>query len=152
MVDVVDNDLLNLKPFECVGIFKFDTNIELYKNQLFDFECDLDEFGNRLYKKHDESLMISVSNKTNQINHIFCYKSLSFFGKNLIGLSFADFQNVVEAEYIGEPDILDFEADGLPQTVYEFESLGLQVWVKDNHVVTIIVNNQDSYSDEPFED
>jgi hypothetical protein len=35
---------------------------------------------------------------------------------------------------------LDFEDDGIPQFVYEFETIGLQVWEKNSRIVTIIAS------------
>lgn len=72
------------------------------------------------------------------IENIKCYKYFIYKSKNLIGMSIEKFIEHTGERYYGEIDTLDFEEDGLPQSVYEFEDIGAQVWVKNGKIVTII--------------
>lgn len=140
------NDIV-LNPFQSVDIFGLDSQIENYQSYLnyWHYEPD-DEFGKSYYKSLDGNLMIAVRNQ--KIESIFCYQSLYYKGVNLIGLTLNDFKALMNTEPVGEVDELDFEMDGYPQFVYEFERVGLQVWEKQDLIVTIVASGQDSYLDE----
>ena len=60
---------------------------------------------------------------------------------NLIGISIEDFQKITESSFVGEIDKLHVEDDSIPQLVYQFEELGLQVWEKNKVIVTIVADS-----------
>ena len=53
-----------------------------------------------------------------------------------------EFISDTDEKYYGEVDKLDFEDDGIPQYVYEFDDIGLQVWSKNNVIVTVIASSE----------
>jgi len=61
------------------------------------------------------------------IEDIGCYEELLYKGRNLIGMSIEEFISHTGENFVGEIDCLDFEEDHIPQCVYEFEAIGLQV-------------------------
>ena len=143
--------VLEFTPWQSVGIFKFDDDIANYQNELTSWIFEpLDKYGDEHYKTPNDTRIISVHNS--KIGSIFCYETLIYQGVNLIGLTIDEFKNITQSDYVGDVDVLDFEDDGYPQSVYEFEDIGAQVWEKQGKIVTIIVAGKDSYSDEPFDD
>lgn len=139
-------------PFVSVDIFHFDDDIANYHTHLADWRFEpMDKHSNEFYHHPDETLFISVY-RGKTIGSIFCYKTLIYQGTNLIGLTIDEFKAVTGVDYVGDVDVLDFEDDGYPQSVYEFESIGAQVWEKQGKIITIIVSGKDSYSDEPCYD
>ncbi len=86
-----------------------------------------------------ESLIIYADDDNRVIEDFRCSKSLIYDDQELIGVPYR-----VILETLGtEPDELetDFEVfDGDLQTIAEFDSYGLQVWVRDGVVVTIFVS------------
>lgn len=149
MVDVVDNKL-EFIPFKSIGKFIFDTNIDAYHDELTSFNYEEpDEFNKEYYRSHDDNLMIAVRN--NVLESIFCYKELYYQNTNLIGLNLVEFQKLLQSNYVGDVEEYDL-GDEVPQLVYQFDEIGVQVWTKQDKVVTIIASGKESYSDEPFED
>ena len=131
---------LELFPLSSVGHFKFGNHIHYYASLLKDFKCSApDEFGYVHYEAPDESFFITV--KDNRIDSIFCYKELWFKDVNLIGMSIEEFQKITESSFIEEVDELHVEDDNIPQLVYQFEELGLQVWEKNGVIVTIVADS-----------
>lgn len=142
------NDL-DFVPFKSIGFFQLGGNISQYKDLLFNWEFEpVDKYGKEYYKSSDDNLMIAVRNHI--IESIFCYKEICYNSINLIGLSIQEFKELLNVEPIGEVDKYDFEDDNQPQFVYEFDSIGLQVWEKNGVIVTIIAGSKDNYSSEPF--
>lgn len=78
-----------------------------------------------------------------KIEFIICKKELVYQAYNLIGISVLHLIDILESMYVGDADSLMFEEDGIPQMVYEFESHGLQAWVKNGLIVAIIVAEKD---------
>ncbi|WP_334126086.1 hypothetical protein [Empedobacter brevis] len=132
-----------LIPFERVGKFILNDSIENYIH-LFSFT--IEDHSNKEapsvnYSIDQPEMTLFVNNKI--IESIACYEELLYKGKNLIGMTIADFINHIGENYYGEIDELNFEDDNIPQFVYEFESVDLQVWVKGDQgkIVTIIVSS-----------
>jgi hypothetical protein len=139
---------MNLVPFKKVGKFVLGESIDLYKDRynlvLEDDGFEDDSTGLITYnlESPDTSPCVDKENKT--IRFIMCNEELFFKGRNLIGLTIEEFMSHTRENYIGEVDIIDFEEDEIPQNVYEFENLGLQVWEKGEKgkIITIIVNQR----------
>ena len=149
MADVADN-ILEFIPWKSVGKFELNSDIKNYQFPKQNWEYgEKDEFGDEFYRATDNSLTISFQN--NKVHNIFCYETLIYQGVNLIGLTIDEFKNITQSDYVGDVDVLDFEDDGYPQSVYEFEDIGAQVWEKQGKIVCIIVADKESYSDEPFD-
>lgn len=138
-----------ITPFESVGNFGFGENIIQYQKILSDWEFEpADKFGKAYYKSPDDNLMLAVRNQ--KIESIFCYRWVYYQGVNLMGLTVQAFENLLNAKPVGKIEQYDFEHDGFPQYVYEFESVGLQIWEKQGKIITIIAGGKDNYSNEPF--
>lgn len=136
-------------PFKSVGDFGFGENIAQHQKILSDWEFEpVDKFGKVYYKSPDDNLMLAVRNQ--KIESIFCYRWVYYQGINLIGLTVQAFENLSNAKPVGDIEQYDFEHDGFPQYVYEFESVGLQIWEKQEKIITIIAGGKDNYATEPF--
>lgn len=150
MADVADN-VLEFTPWQSVGVFKFDDDIANYQNELADWIFEpIDKYGDEHYKTSNDTRIISIH--SGKIGSIFCYETLIYQGVNLIGLTIDEFKNITQSDYVGTPEEMDFEDDGYPQVIYNFDDIGARVWVKKGKIVTIIVAGKDSYSDEPADD
>lgn len=151
MADEPKDNMNAFTPWQSVGEFHLESNIGLYQfpNQQWNY-YPKDEFGVESYRAVDGS--ISIYFQDSVIIHIFCHDTLIYHSTNLIGLTIDEFRQITQSDYVGEIDVIDFEDDGYPQNVYEFESIGAQVWEKQGKIVTIVVAGKDSYSDEPYED
>lgn len=146
---IKEQDSLIIIPFQSVGGFEFGVNIAQYQAVLADWEFEpTDEFGKAYYKSPDGNLILAI--REQKIESIFCYQSVYYQGFNVIGLTVQTFENLSNAKPVGDIEQYDFEDDGLPQFVYEFESVGLQIWEKQGKIVTIIAGGKDNYSAEPF--
>lgn len=132
--------ILVLNPGYSVGLFRFDEHISLYSGQYdFDIETtgECNPTTSYLLEEEDASLTLDEAER---IEFISCHKELQFRGANLIGMSLRQVEIYTTASYVGTPDSLNWEDDNIPQIVYEFESMGLQVWVKNDIIVTIIAS------------
>lgn len=145
------NTDFEFKPWQSVGVFHFNDNIEHYQHILSDwiFETQ-DKYGKEHYHTHNHRMIISVYQ--HKIISIFCYETLYYQGVNLIGLTIDEFMNITQANFVGEPEVIDFEDDSYPQTIYHFDMIGAMVWTKQHHIVTIIVAGRESYSNESCDD
>lgn len=134
--------ILNFIPFKCIGEFKISSRIHDYL-QRYDFEYtepdnitgwatyDLNELGLSLYV--DKEKIISIS----------CNKECVYREKNLISMGIDDFISWAELKIYGRIDELYLEEDDIPQYVYEFDDIGLQVWVKNKLIKTVIASGRD---------
>lgn len=147
---MMDNDF-NFKPWQSVGVFHFDDNINHYQEILSDWIFEpQDKYGKEHYHSVNHRMIISVYQ--HKIISIFCYETLYYQGVNLIGLTIDEFMNITQANFVGEPEVIDFEDDSYPQTIYHFDMIGAMVWTKQHHIVTIIVAGRESYSNESCDD
>ena len=137
---------MKLVPFNRVGQIILGKPIDLYQKkyglELLDdsmFEKDTTNLITFELSKSDTSINVDESNRI--VKSIMCHEELLYKGKNLVGMTIEEFIAHTGENYAGEKDVLDFEDDYIPQNVYEFETLGLQVWEKGDggKIVTIIV-------------
>lgn len=133
-----------LTPFQSVGDFVIKSSINKY---IAKYPFDVRDYSSNLavpaihYEFDYPRITLFVENSV--IEEISCYEELLYKGRNLIGMTIEEFISHTGENFIGEIDCLDFEEDHIPQYVYEFESIGLQVWVKGlgGTIVTIIVSS-----------
>ncbi|MDM1046612.1 hypothetical protein HX004_08385 [Myroides sp. 1354] len=134
-----------LIPFQSVGDFVLKSNIDNYIKEysfcIRDYSSDLATPAAH-YSVDYPRMALFVEN--NLIEEVACYEELLYKGRNLIGMKIEEFISHTGENFVGEIDCLDFEDDGLPQYVYEFESIGLQVWVKGRkgNILTIIASSK----------
>lgn len=136
--------IATLNIFQSVGNFILNSNIKDYIEK-YPFEIN-----DYTYEQNAPAVHYSLDNpkltlfvENNIIKEIACYEELLYRGRNLIGMGIEELISHTGENYEGEIDCLDFEDDNIPQFVYEFESMGLQVWVKgkQGRIVTIIVSS-----------
>jgi hypothetical protein len=129
-------------PFRGIGDFMFNEPIASYINT-FDFtiyskdgkyDCDK-------YTIDNPDISLHVDDNNN-IESISCHEECLYKGRNLIGMTIEEFISHTGEKYYGEVDRLDFEDDGVPQYVYEFDDIGLQVWCKNDVIITIIASSE----------
>jgi hypothetical protein len=139
---------MNLVPFKKVGKFALGKSIDLYTERcnlvLEEDDFEKDTTGLITYNLDKPNTSPCVDEKDRTIRFIICTEELYYKGKNLIGLTIDEFISVTGENYVVEIDTLNFEEDDIPQNVYEFENIGLQVWEKGDKgkIVTIIVNQR----------
>ncbi len=140
-----NNMNLNLIPLKKIGNIIFGESINKYKEKYdLEFIKDVDDLEIDSYRIRQPHVIINVNKSTHLIDSIMCYEELYYKGKNLIGLTIKEFVSFTKEKYYGDIDILDFEDDDIPQYVYEFEDIGLQVWEKGKggKIVTIIAGSK----------
>jgi hypothetical protein len=129
-----------LIPLVSVGQFALGSSIKLYSKE-FNFKIVKEEFDSFTSFHYSFDTNITLFVHDDLIDSISCDEECFYQGKNLIGISLEEFILTIGENYQGEPDVLDFEEDSdIPQVVYEFENLGLQVWTKNEIIVTIIAS------------
>ncbi|MFD2916841.1 hypothetical protein [Psychroserpens luteus] len=131
--------ILYFIPFIRIGDFTFESKINNYKSNFkFAYTPVNDSTEWETYEIEDLGLSLYV--EEDNITSIVCRDDCLYKGRNLIGMTIEEFISHTEEKYYGEIDILDYEDDGVPQYVYEFDDIGLQVWCKNNIIVTIIAS------------
>lgn len=127
--------ILELIPFKKVGEFTFGESItpiiEKYK---YNFS-PVDESGLKSFILKDIGISLYVENET--IEYVACHQICIYNGRNLIQMNYDDFIIHVGFTSNSEKDEV-YMTNGETQDVYEFDDIGLQVWVKDKTVVTVI--------------
>ncbi len=129
-------------PFERVGEFILKSDIRNYQDDFnFTVKAYEDEFSSsEHYSLENPKLSLFVDLHSKKIDEIACYEEVLYKGRNLIGMTIDEFISHTGEKYYGEIDKLDFEDDNIPQYVYEFDDIGLQVWTKNNIVITVIAS------------
>ena len=119
-----------------------DVNKYLSTKHLYFKKDEADEFMEDYYKFYDPPIIVFVDNQ-NKITTINCKVECHWKGINLIGLPFNDFLQIAAKEPDSQEEIyiLIDESHGQTQTVYGFESTGLQVWVWKEKIVTVSCTN-----------
>lgn len=129
-----------LNPKISQGNFLFGDDINKYKND-YDFELSpKDISGYEGYTIYNPETCLFVEN--GKIASIASYEECIYKGRNLIGMTIVEFMRFTGEKYYGEVDEADFEEDDIPQYIYEFEDIGLQVWEKGKggKIITIIAS------------
>ena len=131
-------ETFELIPNKSYGIFVIGEYIEKYlhlDHVISELEFDEDyEFSN---------FKINVWVKKKKIETIRCDAECYLQGRNLIGMLYEDFLALVKDEPSKE-DICYvpvYRNRGQNQKVYDFDDLGLQVWVWRNKIRTILISN-----------
>ena len=99
------------------------------------------EFADDLYEFLSPSLSIWTDD-SHKISIIGCYKECYWAGRNLIKMPFDEFllsYNVTPDK--SENIYILVNGKGQNQTVYDFDKLGLQIWVWRKRIVTVLISN-----------
>lgn len=132
--------ILYFQPREGIGEVYFGESKEKYFNVLQKSdELTSESEGYEVYELPEKDMAVYFEDGV--VDSINCKEECLFKGRNIIGMSYTEFISYYDLEPDGEPDELDFEEDNIPQLVYEFDDLGLQVWTKNDIVVTVIASN-----------
>jgi len=128
-------------PLKGVNDISFGTKIELYlkKYSFRIIRSDeteipnwdtyfIDEFDMEVYV--EDGIIVSIA----------CRKTLTYEDYELLGLNIQEFQNIFKVEYT-ETDKIFLSEEIEPHNVYEFDSLGLQVWEKDQKIDCIFCSD-----------
>ena len=134
-----------LIPNRSVGDFFLGHNINEYL--VYEHEYYLknaDEFADDLYEFYSPPVSIWTNNDHNIIT-IGCYKECYWQGRNLLKMSFEEFLSFykVAPDYSDKIYIL-VNGRGQNQMVYDFDKLGLQIWVWRKKIVTVLVSNYEA--------
>lgn len=137
-----------LIPFSGIGNFLIGDSIDHYKKK---FEFVIKDFSSSNVPSVNYTIYnpeITIFTENNIIDSIACYEELLYNGKNLIGITINEFLLFTNENYTCVEE-LDFEEDNISQFVYEFETMGLQVWEKGKNgkIITIIANGREHYID-----
>lgn len=134
-----------LIPNISVGDFFLGHNIDeylVYEHEYY--SKNTDEFADDLYEFYSPPVSIWTNNNHNIII-IGCYKECYLQGRNLLKMPFEEFLSF----YKVVPDYSDkiyllVNGRGQNQMVYDFDQLGLQIWVWRNKIVTVLVSNYEA--------
>lgn len=128
--------ILYLSPRIGVNEFTFKSDINEYTN--FDFHYTrTNGTGYDTYDIDDSGLSIYVEN--NLIESIACTEELLYKGCNIIGMYITEFMSYYEVDHSGSVDKIFVNNEEL-QEVYEFDTLGLQLWCRKDKVTTAIAS------------
>lgn len=128
--------ILYLTPLIGINEFTFKSDIRNYNN--FDFHyTPMNVIGYDTYDIDNSGLSIYAGN--NLIESIACTKDLLYKGRNMIGMSIDEFKSHYNLNPSGDIDTL-FVDDDETQDVYEFDEVGLQIWCRNNVIVTAIAS------------
>ena len=144
-IGVDDAQKYELTPNSSLGVFELGKDIGTYLHLPHFFEHnDFETFSNDCYEFYDGIVEVWVI-KDNKIDTIRCNSECYWKEKNLIGMLFDDFSKLSENKPDKESVVyVPINRDrGQNQTVYEFDKLGLQVWVWRNRIKTVLISKYD---------
>lgn len=124
-----------------LGPFKLGTNIDAYLRNynLFPNNTEEDDGTNwDSYKISGVDTFIDVENGV--IESIRSFEFFYYMGKNLIGLTLEELNQKLPNSAKEKGDSVEYE-DGDIQTPYDYDDLGLQIWLSKNRVVSAICIN-----------
>lgn len=137
-----------LIPNVSFGNILFGDNIKNYSDRQYEYS---DTIGKDAYSSYSfrETPVSAYVDKDGMIESISCKTECIWEGVDLIGLAYKRF-NLLCPKPIAHNDrvwvYLNEDQDEQEQDVYEYDELGLQLWVFDGTIVTALAT---SYQDEP---
>ena len=129
-----------LIPNESVGKYTIGDRIHKYLHLKHVHEhCVEKYFEYDRYEFPDDDIIIYAENDI--IQNISCDKTCFWQGVNLIRMNFDNFLKRYKITFDNKEDIYMRVADRFQtQKVYDFDKLGLQIWVWRNLIRTVIVS------------
>ena len=132
-----------LKPNVSVGDIIIGDNII---NYLTIFNFDIEMCANEDVTNWDEYIIpnkgIELYVENGVIETIAVRKEIFYNGKNLIGQSLSSFEEIVKSHY-NEEDNVYLGEEEIPHKVFEYDLLGLQIWVKSNKIDCIFCSTNE---------
>ena len=127
------------EPTRSVLPFYLEKAIEPYLSMYaHEFTAGMDDESWDEYEFFDTSIQVYIDKKSRKIQAIRCDKNCYWSGRNLINLSIDEFFQHIDLEneiYKVEKMALTDEEE---QDVYDFDLLGLQLWVNDQGVIVCV--------------
>jgi hypothetical protein len=141
-------DKYKLTINKSLGVFIIGNIIDNYLHLSYKFKHeDYDTFSSNTYDFYKGKVSIwTIEDDDNQINVIHtirCNSECYWKDYNLIGMNYENFIILAEQQPNGE-DIyyVPISSDrGQNQKVYDFDALGLQIWVWRKKIKTILITN-----------
>lgn len=143
IVDHIKNEELYLLiPNISLGKFELRKKITEYNLGKHEFiSKDSEEDIWDTYELFDPELSL-FTDKENNICSIRCNYKCYFKSRNLIGMKYTDFLELIDEKPNSEDIIYVIRGNrGQNQKVYDFDLLGLQIWVYKNKVMTVFCSN-----------
>jgi hypothetical protein len=141
-----DNKKYSLIPNKSLGIFIIGDKIDKYLHLSYKFKHeDYKYFSSNSYDFYKGKVAVwtfeDADNDINLIRTIRCNSECYWQKQNLIGMLFDDFIQLAGMQPDQESmEYVPVNRDrGQNQTVYEFEKLGLQIWVWRKKIRTVII-------------
>ena len=132
-----------LIPNKSYADFMLGEDIHKYlgNNRIYDFYPADKYTNNENYDFYHPE--VSIWTENNKIVTIICYNTCYWQGKNLIGMQYKNFLDMVKVQPDNEDVIHVPESPyrGQNQKVYTFYALGLMVWVWRNRIRTVIISD-----------
>ncbi|MBF0730970.1 MULTISPECIES: hypothetical protein [Bacteroidaceae] len=136
---------LELIPNESLGMFVLGDNIDKYlilPHTVDHMGCE-SLYSYDGYEFPEQYVSVWVENK--KIDFIICDICCYWQNENLIGMTYDHFLSLIGGQCPDNEDICYVPVSrerGQNQKVYNFKSIGLQVWVWRNKIKTIIVSKE----------
>lgn len=130
-----------LIPQVSVGNIKLDDSIENYPDRALEFSDEVGEDAYSCFAFKNTPVQAFV-NSEGRIETIRCETECIWQGQNLIGLSYAEFILLYPEEPDGTDTIaVDSESGEQQHEVYDYDDLGLQVWVHDGTITLTMASS-----------
>ncbi len=129
-----------LVPQVSIGEIKLQDDIENYADRQFEYTNFILKIPYHCYPFCQNPVLAYVD-ENGRIESVHCEVECLWRGVNLIGINIEDFENLAAQSHSCEVDHiwLATENGEQLQDVYEYDELGLQIWVFGAAIVTVIV-------------
>lgn len=134
----LNKQIFEIIPFKSVGPFKLNNNVSTYANYNLTFHKENDSTGWDAYNLDDK---ISLYTDGELIVSIACRVACSLQGDLLVGEQFSQFLTVRQSYNISHDKIYMPEDDNY-QDVYDIDEFGLQLWVRNDIIVTVFCSRE----------
>ena len=149
---MIDNELYSLIPNKSLGLFGFNQPLNdsiKYKHEISYVETDPDTppYVTVLFPEMEIEVTTLNINGVDIIHDVSTEKACYLNGDNIIGMPISVFK-----DQYGNPDKTDIiflpRDDRQTHHVYDYDSLGLQLWTWRNRIVEIVAYDINSLGDE----
>ena len=143
---------MEFAPFEYVGVFKLDDDVENYSDVLSKYRFqEANEYGDEYYYSPEyqacyQGHFVQVSEGI--ICAVFCYGEVIYKGVNLINLTIEEFKKITNSDYVGEADELDIFEDEPPLYDYLFKDIGITATTHYGKIQSLTISGHWSYEDD----
>jgi len=125
-------------PLVSVGPVKFGDSIETHLDSGFAIEEEFDDEPD--YIDQDDVLGFRIGEDDSTIESVWTMDELVYRGRNLVGLS-RDALIELLGESPNDEETEEEPTDQVMETMLSFDKLGLLVWLRDERVHSVMVDN-----------